>query len=137
MRIGEVARATGVSPRLLRYYEERGLLRPVRSKSDQRIYDDGAIQRVQQIRDLLAAGLSTERIFELLPCFDAPAHERTSHLLESLHAERTKIDVAVASLVTAANALDEIIADVVRVDTATGNDHAGASTHHSPAEAAG
>ena len=114
MRIGEVARATGVSPRLLRYYEERGLLRPSRSNSDQRIYEHDAIQRVAQIRDLLAAGLSTERIFDLLPCFDAPPQERTAHLLQSLEVERQKIDLAIASLNAAADALDDVIVDVVR-----------------------
>ena len=137
MRIGEVACASGVSPRLLRYYEERGLLRPGRSSSGQRIYEDDAIQRIQQIRDLLAAGLSTERISDLLPCFDAPASERTSHLLESLEAERTKIGATIASLTTAADALDEIIADVVQTRTATTEDHSSASTHHSAAAAPG
>ncbi len=119
MRIGEVARATGVSVRLLRYYEERGLLRPKRSDSYQRIYEPDALERVAQIRDLLAAGLSTERIFDLLPCFDAPPHERTTHLLQSLEAERRKIDCAIVSLRAAADALDEVIVDVVHAAPAS------------------
>lgn len=113
MRIGEVARATGVSARLLRYYEERGLLRPDRSASDQRLYQPEVVERVAQIRSLLAAGLSTERISDLLPCFDAPANQRTEHLLESLKAERRRIDETISSLRTAAIALDHVITEVV------------------------
>ena len=112
MRIGEVSRATGVSARLLRYYEERGLLQPTRSASDQRLYEPDTIERVEQIRDLLAAGLSTERIFDLLPCFNAAPEERTAHLLDSLQAERRSLGVTIASLQTVADALDAVIVGV-------------------------
>lgn len=121
MRIGEVAQATGVSARLLRYYEQRGLLRPDRSASDQRTYQPDVVERVAQIRQLLAAGLSTERISDLLPCFDAPADQRTTHLLESLRAERRRIDATVVTLQSAATALDLVIADVVQANGATGS----------------
>lgn len=121
MRIGEVSRATEVSVRLLRYYEERGLLRPARSPSGQRLYEPD-VERVGQIRHLLAAGLTTERIFDLLPCFDAPPHERTTHLLTSLRAEREHLDLTIASLRAAADVLDEVIADVIQVAPADDTD---------------
>lgn len=119
VRIGEVSRATGVSARLLRYYEERGLLQPARSASAQRLYEPDTVTRVEQIRDLLAAGLSTERIFDLLPCFSAAPEDRTTHLLEGLQAERERLDVTISSLQMVADALDALIVDVVKAAPTT------------------
>jgi DNA-binding transcriptional MerR regulator len=67
MRIGELSRRTGVSVRLLRYYEEQGLLMPSRRPSGYREYGSGDAERVRRIRVLLAAGLSTAKIAYALP----------------------------------------------------------------------
>ncbi|MEU5031192.1 MerR family transcriptional regulator [Streptomyces milbemycinicus] len=60
MRIGELAHATGTTTRALRYYEEQGLLRPDRSTNGYRSYGDDAVRVVENIRLLLAAGLTTD-----------------------------------------------------------------------------
>src|SRR4051794_27584586 len=69
MRIHQLAAATAVSARSLRYYEAQGLLSPQRSANRYRSYSSADILTVGRIRWLLAAGLSTERIREVLPCF--------------------------------------------------------------------
>ncbi|MFH8678333.1 MerR family transcriptional regulator [Streptomyces lydicus] len=69
MRIGELARRTGVSTRVLRYYEQRGLLGAERDANGYRRYDgEDAVEVVGRIRELLATGLNTDDIRELLPC---------------------------------------------------------------------
>src|SRR5687767_15453212 len=68
MRIGALARETGVSERLLRYYEEQGLLRPARLANGYREYAESDIAAVSHIRSLLAAGLPTTVIAHVLPC---------------------------------------------------------------------
>ncbi|WP_068922572.1 MerR family transcriptional regulator [Planobispora rosea] len=68
MWIGELSRRTGVSTRLLRYYEEQGLLHPERDANGYRRYRPEAVGRVAHIRRLLATGLSTETIRDFLPC---------------------------------------------------------------------
>ncbi|MFC7730192.1 MerR family transcriptional regulator [Actinomadura keratinilytica] len=68
MRIGELARRTGVSTRSLRYYEEQGLLVPDRTPGGQRDYPEQAVDRVIRIQELYAAGLHSKKIAELLPC---------------------------------------------------------------------
>ncbi|MCQ4206909.1 MerR family transcriptional regulator [Streptomyces longispororuber] len=68
MRIGDLAHETGVSRRLLRYYEEQGLLRPVRSDNGYREYADADVAMVRHIRTLLAAGLSTAVIGRVVHC---------------------------------------------------------------------
>ena len=68
---------TGVSVRALRYYEEQGLLAAARSNSGQRHYPDSAVDRVQLIQQLYAAGLSSKTILDLLPCVDAESAHRS------------------------------------------------------------
>ncbi|MGH3585634.1 MAG: MerR family transcriptional regulator [Pseudonocardia sp.] len=62
MRIGELARLTGVSARSLRYYEEQGLRHSTRSGGGQRHYTATDIARVEIIRRLLDAGLGSKVI---------------------------------------------------------------------------
>ncbi|WP_435866639.1 MerR family transcriptional regulator [Streptomyces yokosukanensis] len=57
--IGELAKRTGTSERLLRYYERVELLRPERRPNGYRTYDETAPSAVLRIRALLAAGLPT------------------------------------------------------------------------------
>ncbi|UNO43595.1 MerR family transcriptional regulator [Streptomyces sp. MST-110588] len=70
MRIGELAKEAGVSTRALRYYEQRGLLRPRRQHNGYREYDESAVTRVLNIRTLLAAGLNAESIKKMNACLD-------------------------------------------------------------------
>jgi DNA-binding transcriptional MerR regulator len=72
MQIGELAARTGVRTRLLRYYEDQGLLASARASNGYRAYDEDAIARVGQIRELLDAGLPIKIIKQLLPCLDDP-----------------------------------------------------------------
>ncbi|MEV5609303.1 MerR family transcriptional regulator [Streptomyces sp. NPDC052225] len=68
MKIGELSSATGVSVRLLRYYEEQGLLTAGRTAGGQRVYDAEAPRTVRRIRAFLDAGLPTRVIGEILTC---------------------------------------------------------------------
>ncbi|MFE1879010.1 MerR family transcriptional regulator [Streptomyces diastatochromogenes] len=72
MRIGELSRRTGVPTRLLRYYEEQGLLHPGRADNGYRSYPESAVPDVQQIRGLLDSGLTTEMIRAILPYLSGP-----------------------------------------------------------------
>ncbi|GAA4043662.1 MerR family transcriptional regulator [Nonomuraea soli] len=70
MKIGELSRHTGVSARLLRYYEEQGLLASVRTEGGHRHYGADAPETVAHIRALLDARVPTRTIRELLPCVE-------------------------------------------------------------------
>jgi DNA-binding transcriptional MerR regulator len=59
LRIGELARRTGVSPDLLRAWEQRyGLLRPARSSGGFRLYSRDDEDRVRRMTELIGQGLS-------------------------------------------------------------------------------
>lgn len=59
LRIGELARRTGVSPDLLRAWEQRyGLLRPARSPGGFRLYSPDDEARVRRMTELIGQGLA-------------------------------------------------------------------------------
>jgi DNA-binding transcriptional MerR regulator len=67
MRVGELAKRTGLTVRTLRYYDEIGLLSPPRvSGSDYRQYGESEIRRLQQIASLRQLGFSLDEIREIL-----------------------------------------------------------------------
>ncbi|MFI0999275.1 MerR family transcriptional regulator [Streptomyces galbus] len=113
MRIGELARRSGVSERSLRYYEQQGLLTAERTPGGHREYGEWAVDRVVRIQTLYAAGLSSRTIARLLPCMrdaDGGPNERADgKLLEELLAERDRIDRVMADLARSREVLDEAI----------------------------
>jgi PAS domain S-box-containing protein len=59
MRVGELARQTGVGISTLRAWERRfGLLRPERTSSGQRLYTEADVERVAAVSRLVAEGLT-------------------------------------------------------------------------------
>jgi len=68
MRISEIAARTGVSIRSLRYYDQLGLLTPVRRENGYREYSPFAEEQVRTIQLYLNLGLSTEQIAGFLHC---------------------------------------------------------------------
>lgn len=71
MLIGELAEATGVSTKTLRYYEGEGLLHePDRTSGGYRDYPREAVDRVTFIRQAQAAGLTLRQIAEILQVRD-------------------------------------------------------------------
>ncbi|URM96383.1 MerR family transcriptional regulator [Actinomadura madurae] len=113
MRIGELAKRTGVSERSLRYYEQQGLLAPDRTPGGHRDYPERAVDRVIRIQELFAAGLTSKKIARLLPCMrDAdggPSEIATPKLVTDLTAERDRIDRMITELANSRDILDEVI----------------------------
>ncbi|MFC5143289.1 MerR family transcriptional regulator [Streptomyces aureoversilis] len=117
MLISAMSRRTGVSKRLLRYYEEQGLLRPRRRSSGYREYGEEDVHRVRFIRVLLAAGLSTRTVAGLIPLLPGPGRTAAvpagPGVLDRLRRERRRIGDAVADLLAARDVLDSLIAAAV------------------------
>jgi DNA-binding transcriptional MerR regulator len=110
MRIGELSRRTGASPRSLRYYENQGLLTSSRSASGQRWYAESAVERVHLVRRLLLAGLSSTTIAEVLPCVQKPSEQASDAAWTRLLEERARIDATMADLTVTRDSLDQVIA---------------------------
>ncbi len=107
MRIGEVAALAGVSVRALRYYEEQGLLIAERSASGQRHYPPEAVDRVEFIQNLYAAGLGSKAVLRILPCMDHGV--LTDEMHERLLAERARVQAQLEELTATRDKLDDVI----------------------------
>jgi len=90
MRIGEVARRSGLAPSAVRYYEQVGLLpKPRRSSSGYRSYGDDTVDRLAFIRSAQAIGLTLAEVRQVLGIRDAGAApcRVVTELIDRRHAE--------------------------------------------------
>ncbi|MET9374485.1 MerR family transcriptional regulator [Streptomyces sp. NPDC002992] len=119
MRIGELSRRTGVNAHQLRYYESQGLLEADRRANGYREYDENAVLRVQQIRHLLGAGLSSEDIAYLLPCAigEAPELLGCPELLTAMRSRLRRLDDQMERLARSREALTHYIDAADRMAT--------------------
>ncbi|WP_367620956.1 MerR family transcriptional regulator [Streptomyces olivoreticuli] len=116
MKIGDLARETGVGPRLLRYYEEQGLLASHRLPSGHRRYEPDAPETVRRIRVLLAAGLPTRTIRGILPCISgASATDFDPCVAIHLRDHLEGLDQRIAELRTTRASLADLLGGIGRV----------------------
>lgn len=102
MLIGELAEHIGTSPRSLRHYEQQGLLEPARDANGYRVYDDVAVIRAANIRDLLDTGLTTADVlqYDRRDCLDRPLADspRCTGEIETARRRLETLDQLIARL---------------------------------------
>lgn len=64
--IGKVEKMTGLTGRQIRYYEDKGLISPYRTKGNQRRFSRADINRLRKIKELVKQGLDLETVREQL-----------------------------------------------------------------------
>jgi DNA-binding transcriptional MerR regulator len=101
MRIGQVAHASGVTPRTIRYYEELGLLPTSdREQGKHRTYTESDIERLKEVtrlRDLLGLSLDELRSVVVAEAVRADARRRF-HESESPDDRRAALEEALPHL---------------------------------------
>ncbi|GHJ99904.1 MerR family transcriptional regulator [Streptomyces sp. NPDC003753] len=121
MRIGELSEQTQTSRRLLRYYEDQGLIASRRDPNGWRCYDERNVDRVRQIRRLLEAGLPTRIIRQILPCLDEPGTidvpDASPEIIAALEQERNRLTERIRFLVRNRDAVAAYL-DTVRAGRA-------------------
>jgi DNA-binding transcriptional MerR regulator len=117
LKVGELARRTGISVRTLHYYDEIGLLTPARrGDGNHRLYAVADIARLQQITSLRQLGLSLEEIRAVLEDPDCtPLRVVELHLAQAhqrLAAERALCD-RLEALAAALGRMEEVSIDML------------------------
>jgi DNA-binding transcriptional MerR regulator len=114
MKIGELAQRTGVPARMLRYYEEQGLLASERLPNGYRDYPETAVDIVDEVRGLISSGLPTRLIRQLLGLEGIEGEElaRTCSLglAESLADELATLESKIACLTKSRDTVREFLA---------------------------
>lgn len=113
MKIGEIAARTQVAPRLIRYYEQQGLLDADRAANGYRAYTDEHVERVTRIAGLVQAGIPTRLVKVLLEAEDAEARGVPScpaEVAELLAAELVPLECRIACLTRSRDAIRSYLA---------------------------
>ena len=98
MKIGELANATGLTTKTIRYYELNRLLQePERTESGYRMYGEADVERLEFIKKAKSLGLSLEEIRDILLLYE----QRQSpcvHVLALLDRKLEQVDNMISEL---------------------------------------
>lgn len=97
--IGQLCCLFNLTPRAIRFYEERGLVTAARDGRNRRIFDHQARQRLQFIADLRRARLSLHEIRDVLDGTDGDETQLKQQVLAKLAAQLQRLDATRGELV--------------------------------------
>lgn len=124
MTVKEVSKLTGVSIRTLHYYDEIGLLHPHHvTESSYRLYDDTALERLQQILLFRELEFPLKEIREILNCDNFNRNKALEQQIELLtlkkeHLENL-IDFARGIKLAGVKKMDFTVFDTKKIDEYT------------------
>jgi MerR family copper efflux transcriptional regulator len=123
LTIGQLARATGVSARTIRYYEAVGVLpSPDRTAAGYRQYTEHGVHRLRFIRRARALGLSLQHLRALTAALDGgPRGAVRPRLLELVHTQLLAVQQQMAELRLLRRQLEHVLQ---RVQAPSRTDHA-------------
>lgn len=114
MRIGELSHRTGVAARLLRYYEEQGLIAADRASNGYRHYTEDDVALVVRIAGLVRSGVPTRMVRAILE-FEGVRNEElvatcSRDLAEELAGELSDIEGRIDCLTRSRDTLRDFLA---------------------------
>ena len=105
MNIGQASKASGVSTKMIRYYDEIGLVRPAsRTESNYREFDEREVNELRFIRRARSLGFSMPEITQLLSLWRD--RERPSREVKAIAQKHLgELDARIAEMQTMADTL--------------------------------
>lgn len=109
MKIGEIARQSGIGIETIRFYEREGLLlEPDRRPSGFRQYDQATLERLEYIRRAKELGFTLAEIRDLLE-LSFPAHVCSDHIRQRAEEKVAEIEDKLRSLQQMKRSLQKIL----------------------------
>lgn len=100
MKIGEMAKATSLTPKTIRFYEAEGLVRePERTDAGYRSYNSGEVERLEFIRKAKRLGLSLAEVKSILQLHDR-SEPTCTHVRSLLDEKLDRVETALQDLLT-------------------------------------
>ena len=116
MRIGTLARETGLNTKTIRYYESIGVLpTPERRANGYRDYHQDTVERLAFIKDAQAAGLSLAEIQWILELRES-GQSTCGHTIGLLEAHLADVDRQLVELGRTRSRLETMISDAKAMD---------------------
>lgn len=98
MKIGQVAKRSGLATATIRFYEQQGLIpAPSRSKAGYRYYEPGTVHRLKFILRAKSLGFTLTEIREILELRTAPTDDCSS-VLEKAQDKLARVEAKIAQL---------------------------------------
>ncbi len=109
MNIGEAAKASGVTAKMIRHYEEAGLIRPAkRTESNYRVYSANDIEVLRFIKQARRLGFPMKQIALLLSLWED--RSRSSNDVKQLAQEHiAELELRIQELTEMKNTLDHLV----------------------------
>jgi DNA-binding transcriptional MerR regulator len=92
MLIGELAKRAQCSVRVIRHYEQSGLLLSTRGENGYRHYDESAVEHVERIRVLLRNGFNLDEIRPVASMLDAGLRSKQLVCGDVIRLYQSKVD---------------------------------------------
>jgi DNA-binding transcriptional MerR regulator len=118
MKIGELSARSGATERMLRYYEQQGLLAPTRTPAGYRTYGEDDVLRVQYIRCMLSSALPSHVIAQALhflldePVSPPSLRAERRRLADTLQVELDALTERIALLDGSRQQLTRLVSDI-------------------------
>jgi len=109
MNIGEVAERSGLPPKTIRYYEDIGLVRPLRSGNGYRAFRETDLHKLAFLGRARALGFSIEDCRTLLSLYEDESRE-SAQVKAVAEEHLTAIDDKIAQLQSMRETLSHLVA---------------------------
>ena len=118
IQIGELARKTRVTPRTIKHYEDKGLLKPFKkTRGGFRLYQNDKVKLVERIRQLKKAGFSLKEVKEMKEIdgiveeniFDKVNDNELNKMIEFLQSQLIKTEERLNETIKVKEGLEKVI----------------------------
>ena len=118
IQIGELAKKTRVTPRTIKHYEDKGLLKPFKkTQGGFRLYQNDKVKLVERIRQLKKAGFSLKEVKEMKEIdgiveeniFDKVNDNELNKMIEFLQSQLIKTEERLNETIKVKEGLEKVI----------------------------